>query len=76
MEIVEINRPEPKEGEVLVNICMRPVNPADIFSLQGRFQNHMSSPDGVDHDGKPPCSLHPLTWFNKDAKDDFVHLNE
>ena len=36
--LVDVKRPEPKEGEVLVHICMRPVNPADIFSLQGRFQ--------------------------------------
>lgn len=35
VEIQEVAIPEPKEGEVLVNIKLRPVNPADLFSVQG-----------------------------------------
>ena len=29
--------PEPKEGELLVRLTCRPINPADIFSLQGFY---------------------------------------
>lgn len=29
--------PEPAEGEVLVRLMLRPVNPADVFSLQGVY---------------------------------------
>ncbi|KAL4427444.1 hypothetical protein ABPG77_000733 [Micractinium sp. CCAP 211/92] len=29
--------PEPAEGEVLVRVTLRPVNPADVFSLQGVY---------------------------------------
>ena len=35
VEVAEVERPQPGQGEVLVNITLRPVNPADIFSLQG-----------------------------------------
>lgn len=36
LEVVEVPRPTPGQGEVLVRITLRPVNPADIFSLQVR----------------------------------------
>jgi len=35
VEVAEVEVPEPGEGQVLVKIEMRPVNPADIFSVQG-----------------------------------------
>lgn len=31
LEVVEVDRPVPAEGQVLVQLSMRPVNPADIF---------------------------------------------
>lgn len=37
VEVAEVDRPQPGQGEVLVNIILRPVNPADIFSLQGVY---------------------------------------
>lgn len=36
LDVVEAPRPTPGQGEVLVRITLRPVNPADIFSLQVR----------------------------------------
>lgn len=35
--IVEVPIPEPRDGEVLVQMYLRPVNPADIFSVQGKM---------------------------------------
>eukprot|EP01112_Ceratiomyxa_fruticulosa_P009260 TRINITY_DN2413_c0_g1_i1.p1 TRINITY_DN2413_c0_g1~~TRINITY_DN2413_c0_g1_i1.p1 ORF type:complete len:347 (+),score=86.56 TRINITY_DN2413_c0_g1_i1:127-1167(+) len=35
--IVEKPKPVPKENEVLVNITLRPVDPADVFSLMGFY---------------------------------------
>jgi NADPH:quinone reductase-like Zn-dependent oxidoreductase len=35
VEIVEVDVPSPKQGEVLVRITMRPINPADVISVQG-----------------------------------------
>ncbi|GAB4815899.1 hypothetical protein N2152v2_002945 [Parachlorella kessleri] len=37
VEVAEVDRPQPGQGKVLVNIILRPVNPADIFSLQGVY---------------------------------------
>ncbi len=35
LTIATVDRPVPGEGQVLVEMILRPVNPADIFSLMG-----------------------------------------
>lgn len=37
MKVVTLPIPEPKEGEALVKILLRPVNPADILGLRGVY---------------------------------------
>ena len=41
-QVAQIPVPEPGVGEVVVKIYLRPVNPADVFSLQGE-STHVSS---------------------------------
>ena len=35
VQVVEGPIPEPGQGQVLVRLQLRPVNPADLFSVQG-----------------------------------------
>lgn len=37
IEVNEIPIPEPSQGQVLVRITLRPINPADVFSIQGVY---------------------------------------
>jgi NADPH:quinone reductase-like Zn-dependent oxidoreductase len=45
LQIAQVDVPEPGEGEVLVAIKLRPVNPTDIAQSQGLY--------GDGRDGKP-----------------------
>lgn len=35
LEVIQGSIPEPKEGEVLCQIILRPVNPTDVHAVQG-----------------------------------------
>lgn len=35
LEVIKGDIPEPKEGEVLCQITLRPVNPTDVHAIQG-----------------------------------------
>ena len=37
VQVVQAPIPEPGQGEVLVRLRLRPVNPADLFSVEGRW---------------------------------------
>ena len=37
LDVVELPVPKPTAGEVLVRVTLRPINPADIFSIQGVY---------------------------------------
>ena len=49
--------PEPKDGEVLVRILCRPINPADTLALQGYYPNINKELPTV----RAACSKRPLT---------------
>ena len=44
LRLVEIPIPEPKQGEVLVNIYLRPVNPTDVFMTLGAWGTDFATP--------------------------------
>lgn len=35
-QVVEVPIPEPGEGDVLVRVYLRTINPADVYSIQGQ----------------------------------------
>ena len=44
IEIKQLQIPVPQDGEVVVRLKLRPVNPADIFSLMGVYPGFTPSP--------------------------------
>lgn len=56
--------PEPGEGQVLVNILLRPINPSDVMSLIGVYPGFTTKLPGVPGiDGA--CALSMSTCLNK-----------
>eukprot|EP00891_Asterochloris_glomerata_P005555 jgi/Astpho2/5555/Aster-02815 len=44
MQLTEIDIPKPAEGEVLVHVTLRPVNPTDVYEMTGVYREVLPSP--------------------------------
>lgn len=44
LRVIDMPKPEPAQGEVLVRVTCAPVNPADVLMLQGRYIRDMQPP--------------------------------
>ena len=71
VQVVEGDVPEPKQGEVLVNVYMRPVNPTDVILIKTGWGGAVPLPsnpgsDGQLHEAQPPlagCSYMVTEFF-------------
>ena len=48
LDVVELPVPKPAAGEVLVRVTLRPINPADIFSIQGVYPGFQPKTPGLE----------------------------
>lgn len=51
VQVVDASIPEPKEGEVLVNVYLRPVNPTDVILIKTGWGGAVPLPSTPGSDG-------------------------
>lgn len=60
VHIVEGDIPEPKQGEVLVNVYLRPVNPTDLILIKTGWGGAVPLPSNPGSDGEVDLVCKPL----------------
>jgi NADPH:quinone reductase len=51
LRLVEIPRPQPKPGELVVKVAARPIHPADLAFIRGKYRIRPSYPQVADLEG-------------------------